>query len=223
MTWNRFAAGLLELQTWTFLTFGVLSNFITAHIWGVSPTTDTSNHFGYSGLLFKSVHDHHSTWVKPGWSTAEFYNIHNWGIFRQYFQLKDSHVVIMISRTKLNRYYRYLENICWTCAWWMLHCVAKKRIQFQCLMSKFLKWISKWTIEGKFSYYLLHSIYYTLLHNEYGYMWQISYIRTLMLSAIIMFKVWNWQAGQFYEWALSRLCQLKIAKSCKNACLEFSF
>lgn len=33
----------MDLSFWC-----VLSNHPVAHIWGVSPTTDTSNHFGYS-------------------------------------------------------------------------------------------------------------------------------------------------------------------------------
>ena len=41
----------MDLSFWC-----VLSNHTVAHIWGVSPTTDTSNHFGYSISVSKYTH-----------------------------------------------------------------------------------------------------------------------------------------------------------------------
>ena len=82
----------------------------------------------------------------------------------------------------------------------------------------------KWTIEGKFSYFPPPiSIYYTLLFNGASnsvtdFLYSLSCYQLLLYFQSVKLTSWSVLWIQ-----LSDCVQLKIAKSCKNACLEFSF
>ena len=131
----------------------------------------------------------------------------------------------MISRTKLIRYYRYLENILlYATDGGYVISLAKREYNFNAQCPNSWNRSPKWTIEGKFSYLPLPIIiYYTLLFNGAS-----NSVTDFLYSPSCYQLLLYFQSVKLTSWSvlwiqLSDCVRLKIAKSCKNACLEFSF